>query len=112
MWLTKNIEQQTRRPRTTEEAQVISSSNAHIDASGTKTHPYLPCIAPFGVASIIPSGNQTVLIPLGTGNVALGIIQPQTDDLEPGEIMLYSSGGAKLVLKNDGSILANGKVIG
>lgn len=111
MWLTKNIEEQTRRQRTAEGAQVTSSANAQIDANGTKTHASLPCVAPYGVASLMPSGNQAILIPLDAGSVALGVIQPKIESLEQGEIMLYSAGGATLVLKNDGTVVANGKVI-
>ena len=30
-------------------------------------------------------------------------------ELEEGELMLYSKGGASIVLKNDGRVLVNGK---
>ena len=35
----------------------------------------------------------------------------QNAELEPGELMLYSSGGANIVLKNDGQVLINGTSI-
>lgn len=111
MWLSKNIEEQTRRQRTAEGAEVTASANAQIDANGTKAHASLPCVAPYGIASLMPSGNQAILIPLDAGSVALGVIQPKVEILEPGELMLYSAGGASLVLKNDGTIVANGTVI-
>lgn len=112
MWLTKNIEQQTRRQRSAEDARITAADKSHIDANGTKLHSSLPCLAPFGIASIMPSGSQAVIIPVGTGSAALGIVQSTSEELEAGEIMLYSAGGARLVLKNNGSIIANGKVIG
>lgn len=112
MWLTKNIEQQTRRQRSAEDAQITTAKGTYIDANGTKLHSSLPSLAPFGVTSVMPSGAQAVIIPVGTGSAALGIVQSASEELEPGEIMLYSAGGARLVLKNNGSIIANGKVIG
>lgn len=48
--------------------------------------------------------------PSANGQICIGA--PVKDkELQPGEIMLYSAGGATLVLKNDGTILANGKVL-
>ena len=32
-------------------------------------------------------------------------------DLNPGEVMLFSSGGASIVLKNNGKVLINGKEV-
>ncbi len=39
------------------------------------------------------------------------VIADVRGDLKPGELMLYSAGGASIVLKNDGSVLINGKAV-
>ena len=40
--------------------------------------------------------------------MCLGIVNKKEFSLEPGEIMLYSAGGATLELKNDGFVYING----
>ncbi|MCQ4021533.1 MULTISPECIES: hypothetical protein [unclassified Ruminococcus] len=111
MWLTKNLEEQTRRQRSAENARVTASSGAHIDANGSKPHAAQPCVAPYGFAYAMPGGSRCVLIPLGEGCASIGVIVPE-NNLEPGEVMLYSSGGATIVLKNSGEVLINGKAVG
>lgn len=111
MWLTRSIEEQTRRQRSAEDATVTSSSGSAIDALGTKLHGELPSVAPFGIACVPPDGTQAIVMPVSDGSVALGILMQDCKELSPGEIMLYSAGGARLILKNDGTIVANGKVI-
>ena len=99
MWLTKNLEEQTRRQRNAENARVTAASGAQLDAIGTKSHAAQPCVAPYGIAYVVPSGSQCVLLPLGEGSASIGVI------------MLYSSGGASIVLKNSGEVLINGKAV-
>ncbi len=111
MWLSKSIEEQTRRSRGAEDARVTSSRGSVIDANGTKPHGEIKCVAPFGIASVMPDGVQTIVLPIGGGSVSLGMVAESVQGLSPGEVMLYSAGGARLVLKNDGSIVANGRVI-
>ncbi len=111
MWLSKSIEEQTRRTRGAEDARVTASRGARIDASGTKPHGELRCVAPFGIASVMPDGVQAVILPIGGESVAIGALAQNLSELSPGEVMLYSAGGARLILKNDGSIIANGRVI-
>ena len=43
------------------------------------------------------------------GAVCLGVIAAPPEPLEPGEVMLYSAGGASIVLKNNGKVLINGR---
>ena len=52
-----------------------------------------------------------MVLPLDDGEVSLGVLgQEQT--LSEGELMLYSKGGASIVLKNDGRVLINGREYG
>ena len=48
------------------------------------------------------------MLPLDDGEVGLGVIA-NSSQLQEGELMLYSKGGASIVLKNDGRVLVNGQ---
>ena len=70
----------------------------------------LPICAPYGVLSIPPAGERAVVLPLDDGEVSIGVLAA-AENLSEGEVMLRSSGGASIVLKNDGTVLINGRVI-
>lgn len=112
MWINEKLDNQTRRRREAEGAVVSYDSGSALDAKGSKLYSALPCVAPYGIYSVCPKGVSALVLPLERGSVSLGVVSDGVQGLEPGEIMLRSSGGATLVLKNDGSIEANGKVIG
>lgn len=112
MWINEKLENQTRRRREAEGAVVSYDSGAAVDAKGSKLHSALPCAAPYGVYSVCPKGETALVLPLERGSAVLGVISGGSQGLEPGEIMLRSAGGATLKLKNDGTIEANGRVIG
>jgi hypothetical protein len=49
-------------------------------------------------------------LPLANGEVSLGVLAKNVE-LDEGEVMLSSKGGASIVLKNDGRVLINGKAV-
>ena len=49
-----------------------------------------------------------MVLPLDDGEIGLGVIADRTE-LEEGEVMLYSKGGASVILKNNGKVLINGE---
>ena len=65
-------------------------------------------MAPFGIAYVPSAGCKTAVVPLMGSQVCLGTFSEHKSNLEPGEIMLYSAGGATLELKNDGNVYING----
>lgn len=69
----------------------------------------MPIVAPFGIAYNPPKDEQSVVLPIGNGCVCIGVVT-QSKELNPGELMLFSSGGASIVLKNNGDVVINGKV--
>lgn len=71
-------------------------------------HRSLRACLPYGIASIPPKNECAVVLPLDDGEVSLGVLS-DTEGLEEGELMLSSSGGATIVLKNDGRVLINGR---
>ena len=112
MWLTsfmaKNIKEQV--AATAGSVSGADSSTVQVEAS--QRHLNVPLIAPYGVVCVPPSGEQAVLVHTLSGDACVGVTSPACSELEPGEIMLRSAGGATLVLKNDGRVLVNGKELG
>ncbi len=93
----------------------ISSPNAvkgELSAGGAVSssgeHKGVEMCFPYGVVSVPPAGERAVVLPLDDGEVGLGVLKKAVG-LEAGELMLYSKGGASLVLKNDGRVLINGR---
>lgn len=71
-------------------------------------HKRLKSCFPYGIVSVPPTGERAVVLPLDDGEVGLGVIA-NSSQLQEGELMLYSKGGASIVLKNDGRVLVNGQ---
>ncbi len=88
---------------------VTSSNMGVVAVNSSLEHRDVPIVAPFGVAYNPPVGEKSVVLPLQDGRACVGVIAPYKM-LEPGEVMLFSKGGASIVLKNDGTVLINGKV--
>lgn len=66
--------------------------------------------AVWAFASVVPVGESAVVLPLANGEVSLGVLAKNVE-LDEGEVMLSSKGGASIVLKNDGRVLINGKAV-
>ena len=91
----------------------VSETGAAVAAGSVVSsgeHKNLPICAPYGVLSIPPARERAVVLPLDDGEVSIGVLAA-AENLSEGEVMLRSSGGASIVLKNDGTVLINGRVI-
>lgn len=84
----------------------VSENGTAVAASGE--HKSLRACMPYGIASIPPKNECAVVLPLEDGEVSLGVLA-NTEGLQEGELMLSSSGGASIALKNDGRVLINGR---
>ncbi|MEE0931361.1 MAG: hypothetical protein UIM53_10200 [Acutalibacteraceae bacterium] len=93
---------------TVEFAEVATCKDGKVNTKGAVPVVNAQMVAPYGVAFVVPNGEKTVMLPVGNTTVCLGTVQ-QAKNLQQGEVMLYSSGGASVVLKNDGRVLINGK---
>lgn len=89
----------------------VRSSGAKISVSASADHLGVPAAAPYGVAYVPPIGSRSLILPTDAGAVCLGVIEAPDAELEQGELMLYSAGGARIVLKNDGRVLINGRAV-
>lgn len=69
-------------------------------------------VAPYGIAYVPPVGEGAVVVPFDGGEACVGVIASYPEKLSKGELMLFSAGGASIVLKNDGSVYINGERYG
>ncbi len=86
----------------------VNQSKGSIDVTSSGEHKKLKFCYPYGVVSVPPIGEEAIVLPTDDSEVGLGVIA-KTEGLSEGEVMLYSKGGASIVLKNDGRVIINGK---
>mgnify|MGYP000859429277 FL=1 len=78
-------------------------------AQGMSEYRGLPFAGPWGIAYQPPNAAQAVIVTTSAGDACIGTLAAERG-LKPGELLLYSSGGAELYLKNNGDIVINGQV--
>ncbi len=111
MWLADYV---TRNRNTRGEsscASVTGSKNGNVSCSAYLEHRDVPIVSPYGVVYNPPENEESAIFDIEGRFMCLGVVAPYKE-LSPGELMLYSQGGASIVLKNDGTVLINGKVFG
>lgn len=82
---------------------IVGGKNPSAVSDGEKKN--LRLIHPYGIYFVYPD-NEAVEI---EGERIFGSLEPVDATLEAGEIMLKSLGGAKIVLKNNGKVMINGR---
>lgn len=94
-------------------APITQAGSGYIHASGEDEFHHIPLCAPYGIYSIPSENAQALIIPMDNAAVCAGVLSPFNGDfeLEPGELRLYSGGGASIVLKNNGDVIINGLTI-
>ena len=104
MWISETIAENGNRAEAfTAETAISVGSSVRLSGSQSGCVQFLP----YGIESVPPKGEKAVVVKAGRTLCALGF-QSANTELEPGEIGLFSKGGASIVLKNDGSVLING----
>lgn len=89
---------------------VSKSDNGRIDAGSSVNSRDTVSFSPYGYSAYIPKGEEVLLLQSNDGQVALGT-KNVCEELEKGEIRIASAGGAQIVLKNDGSVIINGRLM-
>lgn len=110
MWITGYVTGNsfpTRRPSVGE----VRSAGEKVSVRAGAEYRSLPVVVPYGIAYVPPIGESSVIMPTEDGSLCMGVIEGDVEGLEQGELMLYSAGGASIVLKNDGSVLINGRAV-
>ncbi|WP_411678044.1 hypothetical protein [Caproicibacter sp.] len=105
MWISqKIIASQAERP-----AAELAKTTGGAAAQGAGEYRNLPFAGPWGIAYQPPNAAQAVIVSTSAGDACVGTLAADRG-LKPGELLLYSSGGAELYLKNNGDIVINGQV--
>ncbi|MEE0913798.1 MAG: hypothetical protein U0L76_04335 [Ruminococcus sp.] len=110
MWLMNYITQNSMTAPSAVKGNVNKNDKDGIAVVSSGEHKKLKSCFPYGIISVPPTGERAIVLPLDDGEVGLGVIATNAELLE-GELMLYSKGGASIVLKNDGRVLINGQEV-
>lgn len=107
MWLSKRINESVTKQQP-EEGKITLSGSGVMEADATLRSRNVRLCLPYGYAAGVPSGTEVVLLPAADCLLAFG---NDTDScqLPPGEICIRSKGGASIALKNDGTVVINGR---
>lgn len=97
MWNEKQIAQ----------AGVVTTGGREISVKTDMERRAPTITVPYGMAVCLPQGTNVVMLP--QSGVCLGAIN-EAENLQPGEIRLYSAGGAEIRLRADGTVVINGQV--
>ncbi len=108
MWLTGYITKNSMSNKNAVKGNVSSSKNNRVSVESSCEHKQIKNCTPYGIVSVPPVGENAVVLPLEDGELNLGVIA-KSHNLSEGEVMLFSKGGASIVLKNNGKVLINGK---
>ncbi len=111
MWITSYLAK-NRIKDSASAGSIMNCDLTGVEVDASRRYREVPVAAPYGVYCVPPSGEQVVMVHTPSKDVCMGVISSLSTSLEPGEIMLCSEGGASIVLKNDGSVLINGKEYG
>lgn len=111
MWISRKIgkikEPQGAVTGTVKGSTNVRLSTASVDGSGACSMVCVP-----GIISIPASGDRVIVLQTADGSVCLGVRVPHYDGtIEPGELLLQSSGGASIKLANNGKVYINGQEV-
>lgn len=109
MWILDYITRNSINDNRTEQGSVRGSSAGKVEINASSSFGKTPIVSPCGIAYIPPEGEMSVVMSTPDGEVCVGTIAPDMG-LKPGEVMLFSKGGATIKLGNDGNVYINGEV--
>lgn len=110
MWLLDYITQKDKRESLAQKGKVSTSSESDVGVVSSNLFQTLKQALPYGVVSVPPEGENAVIVPLKDGKLCLGTVA-NSRDIEPGELLLFSKGGAEIFLSNDSKVYVNGREI-
>lgn len=111
MWILNYVTQNSIAASSPEKGRVKGSVGGKVQVDASSEFGQINIVSPYGIAYVPPIGEQSVVINADSESFCLGTVAP-TKNLQAGEIMLYSAGGASITLKNDGNVYINGKKVG
>lgn len=95
--------------------KVTGRSGAAVQVQGETDYKSLPLAGPYGITWMPPNDAVAVVLSSNVGNgqkdICVGA-QMTASSIQPGELLLKSTGGASIYLKNNGDVVINGHVYG
>ena len=90
---------------------IINSADRRVTANAVSGTGQFAIVAPGGMMYIPRPQEEAVMIAGDIEPLCLGVKMLRNDyHIEPGEVVLFSGGGASITLKNDGTIHLDGDV--
>lgn len=109
MWLGKKIASRQKEAERPVAGTISGEQNGGLLRQSSSEYREVAAAGPYGVKSLPPAGENAVGVVSGEKTFCLGVeIDPK--GLQPGELVLFSSGGAKITLTRDGKIQMEGQV--
>ncbi len=108
MWLSRKFK--SAQQSAAETGIVTLNENGETKANSSLASTTSSCYTPYGYTAPIPVGEEVLVVNGASGAAVAGTVMG-TGDLEQGEIEIKSLGGARILLKNDGSVQINSLVI-
>ena len=105
MWISKQLVEARKKQPAAGVSHVRSGEAAETGGGG-----FSYC-GPWGVAYSPPSYARAVTVETASGTACVGTVTeaPEGARVEPGELLLFSRGGAYIHLKNNGQVEINGQ---
>lgn len=112
MWISEKLAVSDKKatPKTANTATVTASQNGFFEASCEYGIRSADFYFPYGIRSVAPTGFKVLFFNSQDEKCICGC-KSDCSDIESGEVEIFSQGGAKIELKNDGSVIINGLVI-
>ena len=111
MWISRYVTENSFTKDSPSVGVIRAAGGDKVSVSATNEHLGVPVAAPYGIAYRPAVGERSLVLPTEAGDVCIGVITEAQSELQPGELMLCSAGGASIVLKNDGRVLINGRAV-
>lgn len=110
MWILNYVTKNSISDAVADKGNVKSASDGRVQINASSDYAKIPIVAPYGIAYSPVAGEESVVLSAGGEDICIGTIS-KSESLSPGELMLSSSGGASILLKNDGNVYINGKKV-
>ena len=102
MWLTKQGKQAS---GTRLHRGQVTSEEQGMKVQGDREYRSPELLFPYGYVSAAQEGQRALML----DGVCAGVASAPDNQLAQGEVRLYSSGGAEILLKNTGEVVINGQ---
>lgn len=110
MWLGKKIAENRKEREKSMTGTISGENDGGLLLQAAAEYREVASVGPYGVKSLPPAGESAVGVVCGDKTFCLGV-EMNPEGLRPGELVLFSAGGAKITLTQDGKIKLEGQVL-